>query len=267
MITFPSLNGSISKSNFDANALAYIKAVETADGGLSLEPEVITAINNFVKGCKTDGIWAGMQSCCIMAGARTIAGALVPLKGPSPTNVGLSTYSRKIGIQGGATKYLNTNTTNTIDAGNLSNVHAAIFTVGTIGAGYAMGGISSNADIALRPYNANGIFRAHNNNGTLNTTAGIAGLAGVTRNSSTQFNAWYNTAGGLNTTTITDPLNGANVVNNAGVAINIYIFDRNGNTTIPYTQYIGFYSIGTYINLTLLNNRLITLFSVFNNIV
>jgi hypothetical protein len=40
----------------DADAVAYIAAVEAADGQ-ALETATRMAINSFVKGCKADGIW------------------------------------------------------------------------------------------------------------------------------------------------------------------------------------------------------------------
>ena len=40
----------------DADARAYITAVSAADGS-SLEPAVQQAVNDFVVGCKADGIW------------------------------------------------------------------------------------------------------------------------------------------------------------------------------------------------------------------
>lgn len=75
----------VSNVSFDADALAYITAVETADGQ-SLEYGVKTAINSFIVGCKVDGIWNAIKSSAILAGARTLTGALVPLKGTAPTN-------------------------------------------------------------------------------------------------------------------------------------------------------------------------------------
>lgn len=95
------------------DAAAYIAAVEAADGQ-ALEAGVRAAINAFVSGCKQDGIWSALQACCLMAGARTLSGALVPLKGPAPTNFNFVSgdYSRKTGLIGnGATKYLDSNFT------------------------------------------------------------------------------------------------------------------------------------------------------------
>jgi len=64
---------------------AYIAAVEAADGQ-ALESGVKTAITNFVAGCRADGIWNAIKASCILAGARTLSGALVPLVGTAPTN-------------------------------------------------------------------------------------------------------------------------------------------------------------------------------------
>ena len=68
----------------DSDAAAYITAVETADGQ-ALEEKVKIAIDNFVLGCKADGIWSAIKASCILAGARTTNGALVPLVGTAPT--------------------------------------------------------------------------------------------------------------------------------------------------------------------------------------
>jgi len=43
----------------DPDAAAYITAVETADGQ-ALEEKVKIAIDNFVLGCKADGIWSAI---------------------------------------------------------------------------------------------------------------------------------------------------------------------------------------------------------------
>jgi hypothetical protein len=63
---------------YDEDAGNYIQAVETADAQ-ALEPATRKAINNFVIGCKQDGIWEAIKASCILAGARTLDGALVPL--------------------------------------------------------------------------------------------------------------------------------------------------------------------------------------------
>ena len=92
----------------DADANAYMSAVEAADGQ-PLELATRLAITDFVVGCKADGIWTAIKASCILAGARTLAGALVPLVGTAPTNNNFVSgdYARKTGLVGdGSTKYL-----------------------------------------------------------------------------------------------------------------------------------------------------------------
>jgi hypothetical protein len=113
----------------DADAQAYVNAVEVADGQ-RIEDPVRFAINNFVIGCKADGIWSAIKASCILAGARTLTGALVPLVGTAPTNVSFVSgdYNRKTGLVGdGSTKYLNSNRNNNADPQN-SNHNAVYLT-------------------------------------------------------------------------------------------------------------------------------------------
>jgi len=101
----------IEEAGFDRDAIAYIRAVEEADGAY-LETSVKTAINNLVSGLKSDGLWESMASTCLLCGPRTLAGALVPLRGDAPTPYGFVSgdYSRTDGLRDpGGTSYLNTN--------------------------------------------------------------------------------------------------------------------------------------------------------------
>lgn len=113
--------------NVDPDAQAYILAVQRADGQ-SLEADVQFAINRFVMGCKQDGIWNAIKASCIMAGARTLNGALVPLVGPAPTafNFVSSDYNRKTGLVGNqSSKYLNSNRAGNADPQD--NCHLAVY--------------------------------------------------------------------------------------------------------------------------------------------
>jgi len=87
--------------SYDADATTYFAAVEAADGQ-SLESGVKTAINDFIVGCKADGTWSALKASCILAGARTLSGALVPLAGTAPTNYNFVSgdYNRKTGLVG-----------------------------------------------------------------------------------------------------------------------------------------------------------------------
>jgi hypothetical protein len=86
---------------YDEDAGNYIQAVETADAQ-ALEPATRKAINNFVIGCKQDGIWTAIKASCILAGARTLDGALVPLAGTAPPTCNFvdADYNRKTGVGG-----------------------------------------------------------------------------------------------------------------------------------------------------------------------
>ena len=114
----------------DADANAYMAAVEAADGE-PLELGVRLAITDFVLGCKADGIWSAIKASCILAGARTLNGALVPLVGTAPTNNNFVSgdYNRKTGLVGdGSTKYLNSN----LLVNALSATSHALFAYGAI---------------------------------------------------------------------------------------------------------------------------------------
>ena len=132
---------------YDEDAGNYIQAVETADAQ-ALEPATRKAINNFVIGCKQDGIWTAIKASCILAGARTLAGALVPLVGAAPTNngfIGIGTdYVRKTGLVGnGSTKYLDSNRNNNTDPRDSNHNSIFISTAGTGIEIYAGAGLTS----------------------------------------------------------------------------------------------------------------------------
>lgn len=152
----------------DSDAEAYVTLVETADGE-TLENGVKEAIDNFVAGCKTDGIWADINAAVILAGARTLTGALVPLKGTAPTNVNFVSgdYSRTNGLTGnGSTKYLNSN--RAADADDFEDMHLSVYVTGSreTGVGGYIGGSASSPHAVLG--NATG-FRARVNSATLRT--------------------------------------------------------------------------------------------------
>jgi hypothetical protein len=108
----------------DADANTYLLAVESADGQ-QLEDGVITAVESFVLGCKSDGIWTALKASCILAGARTLSGALVPLVGTAPTNYNFVSgdYDRETGLKGnGSTKRLISNRSNNADPQNSRHI-------------------------------------------------------------------------------------------------------------------------------------------------
>jgi hypothetical protein len=76
----------VPRATFDPDAAAYLRAVEAADGQ-ALETPVKRAVDDFFKGHKGGRDVLGVEGSCILCGARTLAGALVPLVGTAPTNV------------------------------------------------------------------------------------------------------------------------------------------------------------------------------------
>ena len=130
--------GSSEVSNpVDFDAINYIAAVEAADGQ-PLEEGVKQAIDGFVTGCKADGIWGALKASCILAGARTLNGALVPLAGDAPTNFNFvsADYDRVTGLKGdGSTKYLRTGIRDTDTPQNSTHIAAFITELNTFSDG------------------------------------------------------------------------------------------------------------------------------------
>jgi len=238
---------------YDTDAQAYITAVEAADGQ-SLEVGVKDAINAFFVGCKADGVFSALKASCILAGARTLSGALVPLVStmPAPTNGGgnfqAGDYNRKTGLVGnGSTTYLNSNRNNNDDPQN-SN-HNAVYAT-TVGTALAIhGGILGTAGSNQIGLSAR---KSRNNNAILGIDM-ENGFAGINRANGVDFT--YRT-GGVNTValqTSETPSNG-NVVIGAGLT--------SPTTATGYgTHRIAFYSIGESLDLALLDARVSTLMS------
>lgn len=249
---------------FDEAALAYIAAVESADGA-ALEDGVKSAINSFVAGCKSDGIWSAIKSSCILAGAHTLSGALVPLIGTAPTNFNFvsADFSRKTGLKGnGSTKYLNSNRANNVDPIFDKHVYFSASNGITTGSGSFLG---TSRAFGGSGAGQTGVFRAGTTSAmryTLNdwseTVVGVNPLVahrqGLSRSPSTQslVNRFYATNAGSTTGTYASTYNG-----NPVSSTNITVFRVVG---LSYgDSRLSFYSIGTGINLALLDTRVSTL--------
>ena len=246
----------------DPDAEAYIAAVEAADEAASpgigaLEPAVRLAIIRFVLGCKENGFWPAIKACCILAGARTLAGALIPLAGPAPTNVGglfvSGDYDRETGLVGdGSTKYLNSN--RNADAQPQNNIHVAAYATNAGTTGYALGagGTASNAVNLGLP---NVVWRLNSN--LYQPSGGVnAGLTGMSRSVSTEFILRRN---GANET--------AAVASAAPLTTSLFVFGRSAAAST--NARLAFYSIGeslpngpTKTGLQLLDERVTQLINV-----
>jgi hypothetical protein len=228
--------------NFDPDALDFITRVELADGQ-PLELAVKIAFNDFVVGCKADGIWSAIKACCILCGARTLSGALIPLVGTAPTNFNFvsADYSRAGGLKGnGSTKYLSSNRANNADPQNSQHLSVYVTesqTSGTAGT-YLDSGIS-NGDSLITKSSVFGriVFRSRHPGGSSLTVDGSAeptGFIGMSRALPNTVNARVNSV----TTDLTN-----NSV--APTANNILVFARPGTNITEFTNArLAFYSIG-----------------------
>jgi len=234
----------------------YVTAVENADNQ-ELEPLVISAYDNFITGCKSDGIWDDIKASCILAGARTLNGALVPLVGTPPTNIGPfvnSDYNRKTGLKTNSsnTKYLDSNRPNNADGKD--DHHLSIYcTEKPIGSFPNVIGNGSGQTFLFLNVSADrwGFF-SKSQGQSISATSGSAGFVGGTRTNSSQATI---RAGNISTTG-----NLASNTTNGNSTENHTVFKTIGGVTAPNVR-LAFYSIGEALDLAKLDTRVSTLIS------
>jgi len=236
----------------DPDAAAYITAVEAADtaagqsGGLEEKTKI--AIDNFVLGCKADGIWAAIKASCILAGARTLEGALVPLAGTAPTNTGglfvSGDYNRKTGLVGnGTTKELKTGVLGaSLPTDNFSlGVYISIAGSSNraqIDAGRGLGGASN-----IVCGGGTCSFRNRNSSATTVSLEPL-GFVGSSRSTSSGYDYRLNKSTSFSSTASQTPNNTEITVFNFSVATFSYSNAR-----------LAFYFIGESLNLAFLDAR------------
>jgi hypothetical protein len=237
----------------DNDANAYLLAVESADGQ-ELESGVITAVESFILGCKSDGIWSALKASCILAGARTLPGALVPLVGTAPTNFNFvsADYNRETGLKGDAsTKYLDPKRRNNEDPQN--SKHIAVYQTES----------ESKSGTTIRTAIANPFATGQSFLGTTSTQApfGINSTNSITTHSQSTLGLFG--ASRLSSSVMIQRLNGSStsrsVNSTTPSSSGLGVFSRG----IPGSQRsdarISFYSIGESIDLALLDTRVSTL--------
>jgi len=252
---------------FDTDASTYIEAVEAADTQ-ALETATRYAINDFVIGCKQDGVWSAIKASCILAGARTLAGALVPLVGTAPTNFNFVSgdYNRETGLVGdGSTKYLDSNRNNNADPQNNQHMAFGVSQAATSGVGNNPGyGGTSSADpftgIRLGRLASNGVLFARHNATTSDTFAGITtgaetGLLGISRSAQSTY---VLRARSVSTTITRESVSPVNA-NAAIFALQVV----GGSITEHSNARLAFYSIGESLDLALLDARVTDLITAF----
>jgi hypothetical protein len=251
--------------------LDRVTAADVAAGNTSgLEVGVTDAASSFLQDLVSIsylGISGGVISQAasvikaspIMAGARTLPGALVPVVGTAPTNVNNlfvpSDYNRKTGLKGnGTTKHLNSNRNNNADPQN--SKHIAAFITATTGTGttavmgtntVASGGswVSRNSDNATSSQRANSVASYS----YANAFPISSKLLGVSRSASNSQS--HIAAGGVQSSTLASA---------APINENILVFRALG-LFCPFR--IAFYSIGENLDLGLLDTRVASLISAY----
>jgi len=236
----------------EPEALAYIAAVEAADGQ-ALEDGVKFAYNSFIKGCKADGIWDAIKASCILAGARTLAGALVPLVGTAPTsyNFVAGDYDRETGLKGdGFSKYLGSNRNNNADPQNSRHLSVYQTEPMTTDVAVLIGSTAVTGRTTLiRVTDVAARISASSGTHPVVAGVGVAGFLGGARFSST--NVAIRNGGVTSTQSVTSEVPasgdlGVFAAGNAGAASN---------------PRLAFYSIGESLDLAKLDTRVTTLIS------
>ena len=239
---------------YDSSARAYFNAVASADGQ-QLEPLVKKAISDFIVGCKADGIWPAIKASCILMGARTLAGALTPLVGASPTNNNFVSgdYNRKTGLVGdGSTKRLSCNRNNNADPQNSHHIAAFVTVDATFIAGVtdypiyigAGGTLNGATNVGLLE-DTGSLFSRSRSSGFSDVASVGVGLTGLSR--STAGSYVVRSAGVSSTVT-----QASQTPANAELSV---FWSNNDAGTVYSNARIAFYSVGESLSLALLDSR------------
>ena len=245
------------RRRFDPDAADYFSRIVAA--GSTIPEANKSAVNAFIVGCKADGIWGAIKASCILAASDTLAGALVPLVGTAPTNVGpfaSGDYSRTAGLKGnGSTKYLNSNRNNNTDPQNNQHLAVWVSTAQSAGLGVYIGAPSTAANgasqIGYNTATTETFFRSRTATARNATGSAVTGLHGVSRGSSTSFTSRLSQTSTVTSSTSTAP--GAD---------SISVFARSGSNLSDAR--LSFYSIGESLDLALLDARLTALMAAIS---
>lgn len=182
-----------------------------------------------------------------MLGARTLAGALVPLKGPAPTNFNFVSgdYNRITGLKGNkSTKYLTSNRNNNADPQNNQHMSIGVSEVESGSAIYIGAGGGNVGATHIGRLSAEPALNFRNRNETTNPGSSLGnstGYIGMSRSNSSNFA--IRAAGTDSTLTRTSE---------TPYDANIHIYRRDITFFASYTDArIYFYSVGEAIDQTL----------------
>ena len=238
----------------DPDALTYLAAVAAADGA-PVETAVAVAVDDFFKGCKADGIWDAIKASCILCGARTLAGALVPLAGTAPSNNNFVSgdYNRETGLKGnGSTKYLDTGRAPNEDPQNDAHISVYITGQNTLSVVRYAGVTDLPVSTSLMLYDDNTFTAGYINSSTLTDVANRTAINffGAARSDSANQTARVD---GVSATT--------SIASVAPSELNSYVFCRNlnGTANLFTDARFAFYSIGESLDLASLDARVTAL--------
>ena len=236
-----------------------------------------------MRGCKSDpsgtpgrSNWDSIKASCILCGARTLAGALTPLVGAAPTNVGgrlakLNGFVARDYTRGGATPGLKGDGTSHLDsnyafpAGLQNDMHLAGYVLeqpvalGFVSSSYGTPTAFNQVTLASSGTDAKAVLarsrrrllseRPFNNVASM-TVADANGFIGVSRSDSSTVDIRVDSTQEADASLST-----------AVTALNQYIFCRNsaGTANAFFTGRIAFYSFGEATDLALLDARVTAL--------
>ncbi len=191
-------------SFLDADTTDYINRI-TAVGG-TISSNSISAINQFVKGCKADDIWNSLLDVGVFAG-NNLAAALVKLKYPSEVQNALtnfnfvpSDYLEATGLNPGisnSSKYLNTGFNPSLHISNANSCHISFYSrtdSTSTGTEISSGTTSSSRLLIHARYSGTSYFDSYDTGfGRISVLdASSLGLYIGTRISSTSFSLYKN---------------------------------------------------------------------------
>ena len=232
----------------DADAIDYLSRMATADGA-GVETGVAVAVDAFFRDTKAAGVFDALKACCILAGARTLAGALVPVVGDAPTNVAdgfvEGDFSRTAGLTGDGTSYIDSGRAADDDPQNDKHISAYITTTAAPSANALFGNLNGSTEgsqIYIEHLTGNTYYRVNAASSFAESAAAATGLNAVVRSGSAEFSFIRSEIVSTETSGSVSP-----------TSENIWIFARNAPSPTPgaaiTTATIAFYSIGTSLSL------------------
>ena len=174
---------------YDPDASRYIARVEARDHQ-PLQKHIKKAINNLVIGLKAGGVWFSIKTFGLLAGPRTLAGAMVALRGPDPIpyNFLPAHYTQTGGLVGLAAGLRTLDSGFALNSVPRDDIHASIWLASTPNATHMGAANVSGGGLAIGTNGTNAIYRIRSA-GASTVAGNTGGFYGVSRNNSTTVNS------------------------------------------------------------------------------